>query len=415
MVLSGIISVANSIVLWAYFARMREIEDVGRFSIVMGLYSLFYGVCTLGLSPFLISEITRRNEIQSDDSLHNKSECGSFISTVSTILLVSGIICACLMTISGFIVSSSSSVMLAIAILSIAIIPTGLIGVEEASAIASGRTRLIAVATILENLLRTIIPFALIWFGFDIWIICLSFVVVRFAALSIYLISSPRQARFFGFNSDELSKVWKVVPTFASTTILVSINWQVAIVFLGILSSETETAKFGVASRFLIPVSILMASYADVIQPIITSVTTRSVEKTGIYLSKILTLPLIIATSAAILSPFLSRSVLTLFFGIKYADTAQALDILAISVIPFCIVMIVARGLVATNSQPIDLMANAIGVVVCISSCILLIPRYGAIGAAIAQLLSFSAMALFESTLFSRKLARFRISQKVVL
>jgi O-antigen/teichoic acid export membrane protein len=82
------------------------------------------------------------------------------------------------------------------------------------------------------------------------------------------------------------------------------------------------------------------------------------------------------------------------------------------SVIPFCVVMIAARGLVATNSQHIDLYANALGVAVCFLACSFLIPRYGAMGAAIAQLLSFLSMALVETIYLSRKIINFRVWQK---
>ena len=412
MVWSAIISIANSILLWAYFARMREVEDVGRFTIVMGIYTLFFGICSLGLIPFLVSEISRRIEHSSDKTEQNVV---TFISTASVVLLISGVICAVLMAVGGFLVSTSWSVRLSTLILSLAMIPTGVIAVGEATAISFGQTRLIAISTTLENLLRTIIPFALIWFGFDIWLICVSFVAVRVAALLIYFWAARHKLKFFNFNTDDLAKILQVVPTFGGTIILVSINWQAAIILLGLFSTETESAKYGVASRFLIPVSILMASYASVIQPIITKYSQKSMTNAGAYLSKMLSYPLILSTLAAIISPFLSRQILTAFFGSKYADVSTTLDILAMSVVPFCIVMIVARGLVATNAQQIDLLANAIGVVVCLVGGLLLIPKYGAIGAATAQLLSFLAMAVLETVYLSRKILSFRIWQQACL
>ena len=414
MVWSASISIANSILLWAYFARMREVEEVGRFTIVMGLYTLFFGICSLGLIPFLVSEISRRSE-QNKISAKSEPNVATFISTASVVLLIAGIVCAVLMAVGGFLVSASWSVRLSTLILSLAMIPTGVIAVGESTAISFGQTRIIAIATTLENLLRTIIPFVLIWYGFDIWLICVSFVAVRVAALLIYFWAVRHKLKLFNFNAADLTKILQVVPTFGGTIILVSINWQAAIILLGLFSTEIESAKYGVASRFLIPVSILMASYAGVIQPIITQYAQRSMTNAGAYLSKMLSYPLILATLTAIISPFLSRQILTAFFGSKYADGSTTLDILAMSVVPFCIVMVVARGLVATNAQQIDLLANAIGVVVCLVGGLLLIPKYGAIGAATAQLLSFLAMAVLETVYLSRKILSFRIWQQACL
>lgn len=413
MAWSGAISIAGSMLLWIFFARLRETEELGRFTIVMGLYALFFGVCSLGLIPFLVSEISRRIEpCENNDSGKSNQSITEFVSSASIFLLVAGIVCALLMAACGFLVSESWSVRLSALILSLAMIPTGLINIAEAAAISFGQTRLIAFATTLENVLRIIIPFVLIWFGFGIPLICLSFVAVRFAALLVYFWIARRKLVRFKFNTVDFFKILKVSPTFGSTIVLASINWQAAIILLGFFSTEAELAKYGVASRFMIPVSILMASYASVIQPSITQYMQKSMENAGSYLSKIAGYPLILSTLAAIASPFLSRQVLTAFFGDNYGDAARTLDILAMSVVPFCIVMIAARGLVATNSQRIDLFANALGVVICFLAGVILIPRYGATGAAISQLLSFLSMALVETIYLSRKIIGFRVWQK---
>lgn len=394
---SGVVSIANSVLLWIFIARLRDTEELGRFTTVMGLYALFFTVCSMGLMPYIVSEISRRN---AEKTVEN------FIGSVSVFLFISGFICAILMTASGFLVSESSSVRISTAILSLAMIPTGLISTAEATAIAYGRTRLIAFVSTFENLLRTIVPLVLLYAGFDISIICVSFVAVRFVALAIYFVAARNLLAKFAFNKIEFAKILKVTPTFAGTIILAAINWQAAIILLGRISTENESAKFGVASRFLIPVAILMASYASVIQPTISKFTN---ENSGAYLAKMARYPLTLATFAAIASPFLSRFVLTLFFGEKYADVAPVLDILAVSVVPFCLVMVVARGLVATNSQHIDFAANALGVIAFFAVGLVLIPNYGAKGAAIAQLVSFLLMALFEIFYLSKKINNFKI------
>lgn len=394
MVWSGVISIANSILLWIFIARLRDIEELGRFTIVMGLYALFFTVCSLGLMPYMTSEISRR------------SDSGKFIGSASVLLTISSFVCAILMTAVGFFVSESDSVRISTAILSLAMLPTGLISVAESAAIAHGRTRLIAVSTTVENLLRTIIPLGLLYAGFDMAVICASFVAVRFAALTIYFSAARELLTKFSSDKFELTKILKITPTFAGTIIFAAINWQAAVILLGRISTETEAAKFGAASRFLIPVTILMASYASVIQPILARFTK---EDSGAYLAKMARYPLVLATFAALLSPFLSRFVLTFLFGEKYADVAPVLDMLAISVVPFCVVMIAARGLVAANAPHIDLLANALGVLATFAVGFWLIPAYGAKGAALAQLVSFLLMALVEVVYLSKKINSFKI------
>ncbi|HLM61457.1 MAG TPA: oligosaccharide flippase family protein [Pyrinomonadaceae bacterium] len=413
MVWSGSVGIANSVLLWIFIARMRDVEELGRFTIVMGLYALFFSICSLGLTPFLVSEISRKSESDDDESPEkNEQKLAGFISSATVFLFASGVVCCVLMTICAFLVSESWSVRVSALILSLAMIPTGLISAGEATAVSFGQTRLIAFASTLENVLRTVVPFALIWYGFDITVVCASFAAVRFAALLVYLWSARHKLARFTFNAVDFVEILKVSPTFAGTIILASINWQAAIILLSLCSSEAESAKYGVASRFLIPVSILMASYASVIQPIITQYAQKSIRDTGFYLSKMVGYPLVLSTLAAVVSPFLSSQVLTVFFGAGYADAAPTLDLLAMSVVPFCVVMIVSRGLIATGSQHVDFLANAIGVAICITASSILIPRSGATGAAVAQFLSFLAIALTETVYLSRKISGFHVWQK---
>ncbi len=398
MTWSGVISIANSVLLWIFLARMRDVDELGRFTILMGLYALFVSACSLGLVPYLVSEVSRRRE-RSDSSV------GLLISNASLFLFASGVVSAVLMALCGLWASESQSVRYSALILSLAMIPSGLIALAEAVSIAYGRTRLIAVSTTLENVLRTVIPLGLIWYGYDLSAVCVSFVAVRVVALAIYAIAARSQLNKFVFDTAELRAIVKATPTFAGTIIFASINWQAAVILLGHFSTEAESAKYGAASRFLIPAAILMASYAAVIQPLLAQYAVRGLREMGSYLSQIVRYPLFVAVIASVLSPFLSERVLAILFGAAYADASLTLDIMALSTIPFCLVMIVARGLVAADAQHIDLLANALGLIVCIAAGAMLIPQFGAVGAAVAQLLSFLLMAVVEIAYLSRKVA----------
>ncbi len=386
---SGAVSIANSIALWIFIARWREPEELGRFTIVMGLYALFFTICSMGLPPYLVSEISRRRG----------KKAARFIGSAAGLLFVSGMLCAVLMSVGGLLASESFEVRRAAAILSLAMIPTGLIGVAEASAIAGGRARLIAFVSTFENILRTVVPLALLRANFDISVICASFVAVRLAALAIYLIAERRMLAKLRFVKKEFFEILKMTPTFAATIVLASLNWQIAVFLLGRIGTEIESAKFGAASRFLIPATILMASYAGVMQPHLARLNAAEARR---YLAKMARLPLLAAAAAAALSPFLSRPVISFLFGEKYAEAASVLNILALSVVPFCLVMLTARGLIAANAPRIDLFANALGVMTGLIFGWSLIPKYGAKGAAIAQLAAFVVMALVEIFYFFR-------------
>lgn len=395
---SGAVNIANSVAVWIFMARMRDVDEVGRFAIVMGIYALFNTIVSLGLMNYLINEISRRRVTGTQDTgiLHK------FISSAAVFLLISGVFFAIAMSVCGFVLSENWEVRISTLLLSPALIPTGLITLLEASAISFGRARLVAKATTVENVLRTLIPLGLIFAGSGMLAICASFAVVRFMALSVYLTAARNHLPRFEFSRFELRSILLIVPTFAGTIVFASINWQASLLLLGYLSSESETAKYGAASRFLVPASILLASYASVIQPSVARYAGEMREKLGAYLAKAASIPLILATLAAVASPLLSRPILTFMFGTSYETAGLTLDILAVGMIPFCVVIVSASGLVATGSQRIDLLANVLGAIVCVGTGAMFIPRYGAVGAAAAQLCSFITMAVIDVVFLSR-------------
>ncbi|HWQ32601.1 MAG TPA: oligosaccharide flippase family protein, partial [Blastocatellia bacterium] len=258
MVWSGTVSIANSVVVWAMFARWRDTAELGRFTIVMGIYMIFMTICTLGLHPYTASEVARREGQGRDE----------FIGSIACFLSGWSVICAVLMTLTGLAVSSSGEVRVATATLSLVMLPTGLISAAEPVLAALGRARIIAAVTTVENLLRTVIPLLLLWRGSSLLLICLSFVVVRIIACLIYAVIARSRLRMLGAaRAAVIREIAAHSPAFAGIAVLSSLHWQAASVLIGRLGSETEAAQFGAASRFLIPVMVLMASYGSVLQP----------------------------------------------------------------------------------------------------------------------------------------------------
>lgn len=406
LVWSGVANLANSVLLWMVLARWRDAPEVGRFTIAMSVYLIFSGLCTLGLGPYLVSEFTRRKDQQAHLS---------FTASATVFLSLCSIGFAVLMCVTGFFVSASSEVRLTIALLSLAVLPTGLIVIAEAVFIANGKTRVVALANTIENILRTLIPLLLVLRGSGLAMIALAFVVARLAACLVYAIAARgRWSALRLARRQEVIALSRNTPTFAGITILSAIHWQVAALLLGTLSSEVAVAQYGVASRFLVPVAVLLTSYTSVIQPEATRRAAVSQALLGAFLSRALRYVMVLALPFVVGTWLLAREALTWLFGAPYGDAAHVLGWLGTSALPLCLVMIVARGLVATNQQRIDLLGNVIAVVTCCLFSLLLIPWYGASGAAAAHLLSMIALALVEIGYAARQLFKIEIG-KVVL
>ncbi len=397
LVWSGGVNVANSVLLWMVLARWRDAAEVGRFTVAVSIYLTFVSLCSLGLGPYLVSEIARR-----------KDQTGghrSFVASAAAFLFAASLGFAALMCATGFVVSEAREVQITTALLSLALLPTGLITTAEAVFLANGKTRVIALATTVENVFRTLVPLLLVMAGYRLALIGLSFVGARVLACLVYAWAAR------GTWSHLLTAQWKeamtlgrVTPTFAGITIFSALHWQMAAILFGRLGSDTAAAQYGVASRFLVPVAVLLASYTSVLQPEATRRAAISLTALGEFLSRSSQLVVMLALPFVAGVWLLAREVLTWLFGAQYGEAAIVLGLLGTSALPLCLVMLVARGLVATGHQRVDLLGNVAGVVTCGLLCWALIPRFGASGAAAAHLLSMLVLMGIEVVYAARTL-----------
>jgi O-antigen/teichoic acid export membrane protein len=399
LVWSGGVNVANSVLLWMVLARWRDAAEVGRFTVAISIYLTFVGLCSLGLGPYIVSEITRRKERQDADR--------PLIASAAAFLFAASLGFAVLMCVTGLVVSDVREVQLTTALLSLALLPTGLIVTAEAVFIANGRTRVIALANTVENIFRTLVPLWLAMTGQRLAVIGLSFVGARVLGCLVYAWAARGTwAQLWMARRSEIIALAQAMPTFAGITIFSAIHWQVAVLMLGRLGSEVATAQYGVASRFLVPVAVLLASYTSVLQPEATRRAALSLTALGEFLSRSMQLVLMLALPFVAGIWLLSREALMWLFGTQYGAAAPVLGLLGASALPLCLAMIVARGLVATGHQRVDLWSNVAGVVTCGLACLLWIPRYGATGAAAAHLLSMLVLAGIEIVFAARRLFR---------
>jgi O-antigen/teichoic acid export membrane protein len=429
LIWSGLINLANSVVLWMVVARWREAEELGRFTVVMGVYLIFVALCSLGLGPVVVSEYARRSGAArggGEESGGERSTRGSdpspagFVASAAALLLACSAAFVALMCAAGFAASAAGEARLTTVVMSLALPPTALLVVAEAVFTATGRTRVVALAATVENVIRTLVPLGLVVAGCGLPVIGLSFVGARLAACLVYAAASRdelkgrRGARALGAASwVEVRRIAALAPTFAGITILSSLHWQLAAILLGRLGGEVEAAQYGVASRFLAPTAVLLAGYANVVLPEVARLTAVSGRAAGEFLSRGLRLVIALGLPCAVGAWLLARDALELLFGAQYGAAAGAMSILAASVVPLGAALIVSRGLIAAGRQRVDLAANAAAVVTSSAASWLLIPRYGAAGAAAAHLLSMLVLAAVEFVYVSRRL--FRLEVKGVL
>ena len=111
-----------------------------------------------------------------------------------------------------------------------------------------------------------------------------------------------------------------------------------------------------------------------------------------------------ITMSIAILMSTFSKPIISFVFGSEFQDSAMVLKIYIWALVPTSMIILFNYILLAENKKVILFFSALLGMIVNIYLNYILIPKYGAPGAAVATLISSSVVVLFLAMVFIKKI-----------
>lgn len=386
LIWSGGISMVHSLLVWAIVARYLGQSAFGRFTLIMAIYLVFFNLCTLGLGPLIVREVAGDGRGK-----------GQFLGATALILALSGVLCGGFMIATGLVVSVDSEVLWPLAVLSLSLLPTALISGCESLLIADERGWLIAAVNTGESVLKAIICWGLVSLGFGLSAVCASFVGLRVGALATYLLQMRHHSLPLAWPSRAvLRQVMSQGPSFLFITLAAGVHWQLGTMLLAKLQSQTEVALYGAASRLLIPWTLVCTSYAAAVNPRVCQLAAQSLSDLGAFVAQTMSTLLALVLPLAAGTSLVATPALRLLFGPGYESAVLPLRLLIWSLVPLSLVVLLAKSLVATHRQRVDLWANVLAVGVNLALNLWLIPSHGVVGVALAQLASTLVLCAVE-------------------
>ena len=195
---------------------------------------------------------------------------------------------------------------------------------------------------------------------------------------------------------DLLKNSWPLILSGVMVTIYMSIDQ----VMLGNMSTSQEVGNYAAAVKFsevwyFIPAVICSSVYPAVIQA-----KQKSKEEYYLKMQQLYDFLALLSLSIAIVVSFSSDFLLSNLLGSEYSSAGKILTLHIWSGI--FIFLGVARGnwLVIENKTKLSLVTQLFGAVTNVCLNLLLIPQYGAIGAAIATLVSYAVSSYLSCMLF---------------
>ncbi len=198
-----------------------------------------------------------------------------------------------------------------------------------------------------------------------------------------------------GAKLGSFKNVLKVAIPFAMITLITTIMTSTDIYMLGIWRDATEIGFYASAQRIQQFILIIPVMLGAAIFPTLS----RLANTDDIHFSKILeksvSALMLIAIPVALGGTLLARELVILFFGNGYLGTVPILRILLLALLISFPLVILSNAILSYNKQKSIAIAYLLGAISNILLNFLLIKNYGAVGSAVATLISGGIITIY--------------------
>lgn len=368
-----------SLALVGTITRRLGAEGLGSYNLVLSYFFIAHAFTSLGLSPLVTREIARQ-----------RSSAGRVFATASMLgipvsLLVAGILIAAV-RFGGYGPNITYAALLA----SAALVPSIIYLHAESVFIAMERVDVMVVVAVLENILRVVAGLLLLLNGFGVIALVGSFAACRAIATIGMLAYIHRTCGPVRLGIDR--NVWKgliqSIPVFGGILLTSTLYQSIDVLILSRLGSIEAVGFYTAAYRLMTIAMVVPKSFNTTIYPVLSRLFRESSHNFNRANSLSLRYLLLLLLPVAVSIDGIADSLVPLLFGPAMAPAAGALRILIWTLVPYGIARVLASLLVASDRQRFDLAVNGIALVANVGLNLVLIPRYGFIGCAWANLLS---------------------------
>lgn len=252
-------------------------------------------------------------------------------------------------------------------------------------------------AQIISSSISSVFKIIIILLGFGVFWLMLVY-VLDFVWLGIILISTYRRfglkIKNWSFNKPIAKQMFSSSWLLMLTSVFTSIYMRIDQIIIKNMINETALGLYSAAIKlseiwYFIPVIICSSLF-----PAIVNSKKINHEIYFSRLKKLFLFMLFLSLTIAITITFLAKPIISLLFGIAYIGSVSVLSIYVWSIVGTFLNVAIGSYLVAENYIKIYFFINLIGAVSNIILNLLLIPRMGIDGAALATVFSYSLIIL---------------------
>jgi O-antigen/teichoic acid export membrane protein len=381
---SNVLAPVFSLVLVLAISRVQGVEMLGKYSLLMSVFVFGMSVAGFGL-PVVITREVAQAPIDAGRWFVNAAALSAGIA----LPLLAVALLACRLW------AEDGDMALALGLTALTVLPSAVSQCAEAVLLAYERAHDFVLINLGETVLRAIAGTLLVLNGWGVVAIAVLLLALRAAAAVVFVLVLRRRgvhapARI---ESGLLRRLVSYVPVTGLIPIVNALYARADVFLLSSLASWRDVGLYSAALRLVDLARTVTPAYARAMYPVLArlravgdaeyAAAARRATRHGL----LLTAPLVLVLYGC------ADLLIRMLFGPDLAPAADTLRILAWAVIPFALAIVLAQVLFAADRQAVDLAVNLASMAVSGIGAVLLIPRFGATGAAVAAVAASTAYA----------------------
>lgn len=362
-----------------YAARILGASGWGTFSYALSIGSIFMIFSDIGTGDLLTRELSQKKEGQ--------SVFASSIILIKVIILITSIL---LLLFVGPHISKINEAKQLLPFIAVIFFFDTLRNLAFSISRAYEKMEVEMASKIVMSIIVIITGILFLKIGFGEESIAMAYAIGSGAGFIVIalMIKNNTKDLFSKIEKERLKLVIKIISPFILVTIFTTVIANADIFMLGIWKNATEIGLYTSVQRLQQFAIILPSMIATATFPFMAQLAKNNIEHFKISLEKTLAIVMAIGIPIAFMGIFLSDQIVPFVFGNGYLGAVPVLSILMSMLFFYFPLVVLSNAIFAFDKQKYLAIAYAIGVSINIGSNIILIPKYGAVGAACGILAS---------------------------
>lgn len=380
---SDVVNRAATFILYALIARHLGATEVGQMALAFALFYALQVFASAGLRTIITRAVAK-----------DRSTADHYLAGGTLLVIAASVVSV--MALAGFVrlVGYSGDTASVVLLLGLALLPYSMSTVCEAIFQAFERMQYIAYAQVPVHLAKVGVAYALLVQGYGIYHVATLLLVSHAAVagvewwLMLRYVTRPRLETLRHVVRSSFT-MGRAAATFLAIDGLIAINASLKIVLLSALATEKEVGLFSAASQLMVPVTLVYQSAVLSIFPTLCRRFDAGIGAVTSVLEKMMALLLAFAVPTAVGLFFLADSALLLLYGDRdFLLAAPVLRIMAWILIPTALTTVLGQVFLASVREKVTLRIVAVDALVGLVVGVILITKFGLIGAAIAAVVT---------------------------